>query len=60
VPRLVLQVSDIPRTISGKITELAVREAFHGRPVKNVAAMANPGALDEYRRLGETHRAQSA
>jgi acetoacetyl-CoA synthetase len=55
VPKLVLQVSDIPRTISGKITELAVREAFQGREVRNTAAMANPGALDEYRELGVRH-----
>jgi acetoacetyl-CoA synthetase len=55
VPKLVLQVADIPRTISGKITELAVREAFHGRPVHNTSAMANPDALDEYRRLGAAH-----
>jgi acetoacetyl-CoA synthetase len=56
VPRLVLQVRDIPRTVSGKITEMAVREAFHGRPVRNTSAMANPGALDEFRRLGALHR----
>jgi acetoacetyl-CoA synthetase len=56
VPRLILAVGDIPRTISGKITEVAVREAFHGRPVTNVAALANPAALDEYRALGEQHR----
>jgi acetoacetyl-CoA synthetase len=55
VPKLILQVADIPRTISGKITELAVREAFQGREVKNTAAMANPGALDEYRELGARH-----
>ena len=55
VPKLVLAVSDIPRTVSGKITELAVREAFEGREVKNTAAMANPGALDEYRGLGLRH-----
>jgi acetoacetyl-CoA synthetase len=52
VPKLVLQVADVPRTVSGKITELAVREAFHGRPVRNTSAMANPEALEEYRRLG--------
>ncbi len=49
VPRLVVPVSDIPRTISGKITELAVREAVHGRPVRNTDALANPGALDAFR-----------
>ncbi|HKS05961.1 MAG TPA: acetoacetate--CoA ligase [Gemmatimonadaceae bacterium] len=56
VPKLVLQVRDIPRTVSGKIAELAVREAFEGREVKNTAAMANPAALDEYRQLGALHR----
>jgi acetoacetyl-CoA synthetase len=45
VPRKILQVPDIPRTISGKITELAVRDVIHGREVRNVDAMANPGAL---------------
>jgi acetoacetyl-CoA synthetase len=53
VPRKVLQVTDIPRTISGKITELAVREAIHGRPVVNLDAMANPQALDLFRGLEE-------
>ena len=38
-------MADIPRTISGKITELAVRDVVHGRPVKNVDALANPEAL---------------
>jgi acetoacetyl-CoA synthetase len=46
-------VADIPRTISGKITELAVREIIHGRPVKNVEALANPEALELYRDLEE-------
>jgi acetoacetyl-CoA synthetase len=45
VPARILQVADIPRTISGKITELAVRETIHGRPVKNTDALANPQAL---------------
>src|SRR4051812_43359314 len=36
VPRRVVQVADIPRTISGKITELAVRDVIHGRPVANI------------------------
>ena len=51
VPRKILQVADIPRTISGKITELAVRDVVHGRPVANVDAMANPAALELYRDL---------
>ena len=45
VPAQVVQVGDIPRTKSGKIVELAVREVIHGRPVKNVHALANPEAL---------------
>ena len=49
VPKKILQVSDLPRTRSGKITELAVRDLLHGRSVKNVAALANPEALDEFR-----------
>jgi acetoacetyl-CoA synthetase len=49
VPRKILAVSDIPRTISGKITELAVRDVIHGRPVQNRDALANPAALEEFR-----------
>ncbi|MFC3318886.1 acetoacetate--CoA ligase [Rhizobium rosettiformans] len=45
VPAKVIQVEDIPRTKSGKIVELAVREVVHGRPVKNKEALANPEAL---------------
>jgi len=53
VPKKIVQVADIPRTISGKITELAVREVIHGRPVKNVDALANPEALELYRGIPE-------
>jgi acetoacetyl-CoA synthetase len=53
VPRKIIQVADIPRTISGKITELAVRDVVHGRPVKNVDALANPAALELFRDLPE-------
>jgi acetoacetyl-CoA synthetase len=53
VPRKILQVADIPRTISGKITELAVRDVIHGRPVANVDALANPQALDLFRDRAE-------
>jgi len=49
VPAKVVQVSDIPRTKSGKIVELAVRHVVHGEPVKNVEALANPEALEEFR-----------
>ena len=46
VPAKIIQVADIPRTKSGKIVELAVREVVHGRPVKNKEALANPEALE--------------
>jgi len=53
VPKKIIQVADIPRTISGKITELAVRDVVHGRPVKNRDALANPAALDLFRNIAE-------
>lgn len=53
VPAKIIQVADIPRTMSGKITELAVRDVIHGRPVKNTEALANPSALDLFRDLPE-------
>jgi acetoacetyl-CoA synthetase len=53
VPKKIIQVADIPRTISGKITELAVRDVVHGRPVKNRDALANPQALDLFKDLAE-------
>jgi acetoacetyl-CoA synthetase len=53
VPKEIVQVADLPRTISGKISELAVREVIHGRPLKNVDALANPEALDLFRQLPE-------
>ena len=49
VPAKIVQIADIPRTRSGKITELAVRDVVHGRPVKNTEALANPEALELYR-----------
>jgi acetoacetyl-CoA synthetase len=51
VPAKIIQIADIPRTRSGKITELAVRDVVHGRPVKNTEALANPEALDLYKDL---------
>jgi len=53
VPKVIVQVADIPRTISNKISEIAVRDVIHGRPVKNTEALANPGALDLYKGLPE-------
>jgi len=51
VPAKVVHVADIPRTVNGKITELAVRNVVHGRPVKNKEALLNPEALELYRDL---------
>jgi acetoacetyl-CoA synthetase len=56
VPARVLQVADIPRTKSGKIVELAVRNVVHGEPVKNVEALANPEALEHFRGRDELAR----
>jgi len=52
-PAKIIAVADIPRTKSGKITELAVRDVVHGRQVQNREALANPEALDLYRNLPE-------
>ena len=57
VPAKILQVADIPRTISGKIVELAVREVIHGRPVTNTDALANPEALAYFRDRPELQEA---
>ncbi len=51
VPARIVAVADIPRTISGKIVELAVRNVVHGLPVKNTEALANPEALALFRDL---------
>ncbi|MDQ7986994.1 acetoacetate--CoA ligase [Pseudomonas sp. G34] len=51
VPARIVAVADIPRTISGKIVELAVRNVVHGQPVKNTDALANPQALELFRDL---------
>jgi len=56
VPAKIIQVADIPRTKSGKIVELAVRNVVHGRPVKNREALANPEALDLFRGLPDLQR----
>ncbi|MBT8059299.1 MAG: acetoacetate--CoA ligase [Gammaproteobacteria bacterium] len=53
VPAKIVQVASIPRTVSGKIVELAVRNVVHGRPVSNLDALANPGALEFYWELPE-------
>jgi len=56
VPAKVVQVADIPRTKSGKIVELAVRNVVHNLPVKNQEALANPEALDLFKDLPELQR----
>ena len=53
VPARIVEVSDIPRTKSGKITELAVRDVVHGREVKNKEALANPEALEQFANRAE-------
>ena len=53
VPARIVQVADVPRTKSGKIVELAVRDVVHGREVKNREALANPEALEHFRNRAE-------
>jgi acetoacetyl-CoA synthetase len=53
VPAKILQVSDIPRTKSGKIVELAVRDLVHGKAIKNLDALANPEALEQFQDRAE-------
>src|SRR5699024_5483446 len=51
VPRHIYEVSDVPYTINGKRVESAARSVFMGKPVKNLASLANPACLDEYEAL---------
>jgi acetoacetyl-CoA synthetase len=53
VPAVIAAVSDIPRTKSGKIVELAVRDIIHGRAINNIEALANPEALEDYKNRAE-------
>ena len=53
VPKKIVQVADLPRTINGKLSELAVRAVVHGRPVANTDALANPESLELFRDLAE-------
>ncbi|MCC7282275.1 MAG: acetoacetate--CoA ligase [Acetobacteraceae bacterium] len=53
VPAKIIQVSDIPRTRSGKLVELAVRDVVHGRTPKNIGALANPEALEQFKAIPE-------
>ncbi len=56
VPARVVQVDDLPRTKSGKLVELAVRNVLHGQPVKNRDALANPEALELFKDLPDLNR----
>ena len=53
VPAKIISVADIPRTRSGKITELAVRDVINGKKIKNIEALSNPEALDLFKDLSE-------
>lgn len=53
IPRVIVQVGDLPRTVNGKLSEIAVRETIHGRPVRNVDALANPESLVLFREVAE-------
>jgi acetoacetyl-CoA synthetase len=53
VPAKIVQAPDLPRTLNGKLVELAVRDAVHGRPPKNTEALANPQALEFFRNIAE-------
>jgi acetoacetyl-CoA synthetase len=53
---VIISVPDIPRTRSGKITELAVRDLVHQRPIKNTEALANAESLEFFKNLPELAR----
>ena len=53
MPTKIIQVTDIPRTRSGKIAELTVRDIINGKKVKNMEALANPECLTEYENIEE-------
>ena len=59
VPAVIVQVQDIPRTLSGKIVEIAVRETIHGREVKNTDALKNPEALDLFKNLSALKQSET-
>jgi acetoacetyl-CoA synthetase len=56
VPARIVQVADLPRTMNGKLVELAVRDVVHGRPVRNADALANPEALQYFKNLEALRR----
>jgi len=53
VPAKIVAITDIPRTQSGKIVELAVRDVVHGQPVRNIESLGNPEALEQFRNRSE-------
>jgi acetoacetyl-CoA synthetase len=53
IPEIIISAPDIPRTKSGKITELAVRDIIEGRPIKNIEALANPESLKFFENLSD-------
>jgi acetoacetyl-CoA synthetase len=53
VPAHIIAVADLPRTLSGKLVELAIRDVIHGLPVRNTDSLANPAALENFRNLAE-------
>jgi len=53
VPSHIIQVSDIPKTRSGKIAELTIRDIINGNPIKNIEALANPNCLGQYENIAE-------
>ncbi len=53
VPAKIITVQDIPRTKSGKIAELAVRDLIHNKPINNITALSNPECLEEYKNIKE-------
>ena len=55
VPSKILQVTDIPRTISGKLVEVAVRQAVYGEAIPNLSSLANPQALDCFKEREELY-----
>ena len=56
VPKVIIDVPDLPRTVSGKITEMAVRDVIHGRPALNADALANPESLEIFRILASSQQ----
>ncbi|VAW37106.1 Acetoacetyl-CoA synthetase [hydrothermal vent metagenome] len=53
VPAKIIQVTAVPKTLSGKLVEIAVRNIIHNRPVTNTDALSNPEALEQYKNLSE-------